>query len=217
MTSQQRIQDLKSTSKKGIALDIDETLSWTVGWWTKQLQDLFGNPENLSVKELVKKYRYTQEVPYWQTKEALQWMEDNRASNQVQTELPLINGALEGAKKINEIIPVIAYITTRPDNVVKGTQTWLNKHGFPSAPIIARPLGTAHSDGNKWKAQVLAELEDIVLGIVDDNPELITHLPKSYKGTIFSYDNDTVSRDDIHIIPCKTWSRVVKEVERMFS
>ena len=50
--------------KSGIAVDIDETLSWTVGYWFKEMIKLFGNPEKLSVKKLISKYRYTQNVPY---------------------------------------------------------------------------------------------------------------------------------------------------------
>ena len=42
-------------NKAGLGVDIDETLSWTVGHWVKEMQKLFGNPEGLSVKELVDK------------------------------------------------------------------------------------------------------------------------------------------------------------------
>jgi len=38
----------------------DETLSWTIGYWIEEMQNKFGNPENLTVKEMVEKYRYTQ-------------------------------------------------------------------------------------------------------------------------------------------------------------
>ena len=65
-------------NKTGLGVDIDETLSWTVGHWAKEMQKLFGNPEGLSAKELVDKYSYTQNVPYWQSEEALKWMEEKR-------------------------------------------------------------------------------------------------------------------------------------------
>lgn len=38
----------------GLALDIDETLSFTLGTWISEMQRLFGNPENLTAKDLIK-------------------------------------------------------------------------------------------------------------------------------------------------------------------
>jgi hypothetical protein len=208
---------LQKNGERGIALDIDETLSWTVAWWVEQLQEKFGNPENLTVEELIAKYRYTQNVPYWQTKEALQWMHDHREASEVQEELPLIAGADEYVEKLNEIIPITAYITTRPDSVNVGTYRWLEKHGFPKAPVIARPRYVDHSLGNMWKADVLQYLQDDVLGIVDDNPGLADNLHKDYPGTLFLYDNDSHRRqDEIDIIPCKDWGSVLIAVARRF-
>lgn len=51
-------KELEKEGINGISLDIDETLSWTNGCWFKKMQRLFGNPEGLSVNELVSKYRY---------------------------------------------------------------------------------------------------------------------------------------------------------------
>ncbi len=50
---------------------------------------------------------------------------------------------------------IAVYVTIRPLGVAPGTQEYLASHGFPSAPIILRPDDIAHSDGNKWKAEVL--------------------------------------------------------------
>ncbi len=64
-----KILDLKSDlSKKWIewlALDIDETLSLTSTYWFEQLLKLFGNPENLTAKQMAEKYHLCQNVPYW--------------------------------------------------------------------------------------------------------------------------------------------------------
>jgi hypothetical protein len=46
---------LTSQNRKGLALDVDETLSWTVGYWIAEMQARFGNPESLSVEELIAK------------------------------------------------------------------------------------------------------------------------------------------------------------------
>lgn len=200
-------------SQKGIALDIDETLSWTVYFWVEQLQKLFGNPENLSIEELINKYQYTQNVPYWQTPEALEWMETHRSSNEIQLNLPLIENADKIVNKISEVIPVSAYITTRPESVIEGTQSWLKQKGFPQAPIICRPNEISSSDGNKWKASVLEDLYPKVFAIVDDNPGLIKHLSPGYEGQIFLYGADFVEETTLNVIPCVDWDTVYERVK----
>ncbi len=208
--------ELAKSDIKGIALDIDETLSWTIGWWVENLQELFGNPENLSIPELIKKYRYTQNVPYWQTDEALKWMEEHRSSNAVQEQLPLIPDVHQYVLKIHKIVPVIAYITVRPDSVIQGTKNWLAKHNFPEAPVIARPESVDHTAGNEWKAEALNYLYPSVLGIVDDNPSLVQQLPESYKGTVFVYENEPPLREGLDIVHCRDWLSVVEAVEKRF-
>src|SRR3989339_251105 len=154
--------------KQGLAVDIDETLSWTVGHWVEQMQNKFGNPENLSVKELIEKYRYTINVPYWQSDEAMKWIDSQISSNEVQENLPLIEESNIYLDKINQIIPVSAYITVRPQSIIKGTKRWLDKHNFPDAPIICRPTDIIFENGNKWKAEILNELYPKIKGIIDD-------------------------------------------------
>ncbi len=197
---------------RGLALDIDETLSWTLGHWVAELQERFGNPENLSVKELIAKYRYTANMPQYQSKEALEWKEWARNDNDLHEILPLIEHANTIVSKINEIIPIVAYITARPDTVIAGTQTWLDKHHFPKARIVTRPPNVDLPDANKWKAQLLEKLYPEVTGIVDDNPELSKHFSPNYKGTIYMYNNATSTRTDINVIACMTWDDVLAQV-----
>lgn len=208
---------LKNENKKGLVLDIDETLSWTIGHWVEQMQQLFGNPEGLSVKELVKKYRYTQNVPYWQTEEAIQWMVNAILSNEFQEKLPLVENAHHFVQRINEIIPIIGYITVRPVDVMSGTRNWLKKHDFPEKEIIAKPMNIQRIEGTKWKAEVLSNLYPEVLGIVDDNPGLIEYLPSDYQGTIYLYDYDETTRNDIRIYPCKTWEDIYTKIKMQYS
>ncbi len=210
------MDNLPHIDKPGLAVDIDETLSWTIGYWTEKMMEIFGNPENLTVKEIIEKYRYTQNVPYWQSAEAKQWMHDKIHSDDLQKELPLIEGANDYLQKIYSIIPIAAYITVRPQSVIKGTQTWLDKHGFPKAPIICKPLDVVHGDGNKWKAEVLQKLYPDVLGMIDDNAKLLDFLDAKYPGVIFLYDHHTVE-STLNVIACKNWGEVFGEVERNFN
>ncbi len=199
--------------KKGLMVDIDETLSWTVGFLVEQMQKKFGNPENLSVKEMIEKYRYTQNVPYWQSVEALQWVKEKLHSNELQEELPLIKDANIYLNKIDEVIPVSAYITIRPEVILSGTQKWLDKHNFPKVRIICRPANIDHKDGNKWKAEILEKSYPNIVGIIDDNVKLSEFLSKDYKGVIFLYDHSII-KSDLNVIPCRNWEKVYEEVKK---
>lgn len=202
--------------EKGLAVDIDETLSWTIGYWIEEMQNKFGNPENLTIKEMVEKYRYTQNVPYWQHEEALQWIDEKINSNETQESLPLIEGSSAYLNRINKIIPIVTYITIRPERVLEGTKNWLTKHNFPLAPVICRPNKLAYSNGNEWKAKILEELYPRVLGIIDDNAKLLQFLSPNYKGKVFMYDhNDNLGFP--FAVACKDWLTVYNEVEKYIS
>lgn len=199
--------------KPGLAVDIDETLSGTIGYWVTTMQEKFGNPENLSVKEVIEKYRYTQNVPYWQSAEALAWIDQKIHSNELQEELPLIEDADIYLKKIAKIIPIAAYITVRPEVVLSGTQNWLNKHHLPQAPIICRPPNIAHQDGNAWKADTLSKLYPQVLGIIDDNAKLLEYLPADYQGVVFLYDHHETN-SQLKVTPCPHWPQVYSAIKK---
>ena len=108
--------------KHGLALDIDETLSASNIFWFESLSRLFGNPENLFPLEIAEKYRYTDHVPYWQSDEAIAWLDSARKSNEIHVNMPLIENAHNIVQKINEIIPIVAYTTARPHAVIEGTK-----------------------------------------------------------------------------------------------
>ncbi|MFH1657514.1 MAG: hypothetical protein ABH919_03530, partial [bacterium] len=194
--------NLPKIKEVGIAVDIDETLSWSVYYWVEGLRELFGNPENLSVEELIKKYRYTQNVPYWQSAEAQQWIEEKINCNATQRELPLIKDANNILRKITEIVPVAAYITARPEAVLAGTTDWLSAHDFPTAPVICRPTNIPSDQRDQWKAAVLEETHPAIKGIIDDNSDLLKHIGSDYEGFIFLYDSEPVD-SNLKVISCK--------------
>ncbi|MEI8068013.1 MAG: hypothetical protein WCG91_03670 [Candidatus Shapirobacteria bacterium] len=203
---------LEKAGIKGLALDIDETLSFTIGLMVQRLIDEVGNPENLTALEIAKKYKHTDNIPYWQNDLAKKIIYDINCSDETMRDLPLIENAKEVVNKINKIIPIVAYITVRSEYIRNGTQFWLDKHGFPKAELINRPFGVERKDGNKWKAGVLEDLYPQIIGIVDDNPGLVDFLSKDYKGTVYMYDNKETKRNDIKVIPCGTWDDVEKEI-----
>lgn len=209
------LNNLLKISQPGIGVDIDETLSWTVGYWMEEMQRLFGNPENLSVKEMVAKYRYTQNVPYWQSEEALRWMEESRASNEVQIQLPLIEGADTYLNALHKIIPVAAYITIRPESVMEGTAEWLRGRKLPDAPVICMPNILKTEEGNRWKATLLGKLYPTVKGIIDDNASLLNHLPENYRGVVFLYNHSQID-SPLNAVPCRDWQQVYEEIKKRF-
>lgn len=211
--------NLKSSLEKqnirGLALDIDETLSWTLGYSFKEMIRLFGNPENLTIREIIDKYRYAQNVPFWQTPEALDWVKDKINDNEVYKQLDLIPNANTIVNKINKIIPIVAYITTRPSSVINGTHDWLSANNFPKTPIILLPPNILRSESIKWKAQVLQYLFPQVMGIVDDNPDLAKYL-QNYSGKFFMFDNKTSDIKNKNFIPCPTWEDVYRQIKKCY-
>ncbi|MFA6185384.1 MAG: hypothetical protein WCT51_02920 [Candidatus Shapirobacteria bacterium] len=204
---------LKLAGVTGLALDIDETLSFTIGFMVEKLIEKFGNPENLSVEEICKKYRHTDKIPYWQSDEVNIIINEIVHSNEIQKELPLIKNSNKLIQEINKLVPIVAYITVRPVDIISGTNFWLKKHNFPKATIIAKPRNINRKMGNKWKAKVLEYLYPQVVGIVDDNPDLTKFFSKKYKGVIYLYDHTEAERKDINVIPCDSWETVAKKVK----
>lgn len=200
------------TLTPGLAIDIDETLSWTTGHWIEGLQVRFGNPESLTVHELIIKYRYADAVPYWQTTEAYAVMEAWATSNDFQETIPLIEGADEWLRNVATIIPIAAYITMRPQSTLEGTRRWLDKHSFPPAPVIARPDEISWDDSHQWKATVVSSLYPTIVGLVDDRVAIAEAFASEYQGTIFLYGHSVSPRSDIDIVACATWEDVYTAV-----
>lgn len=205
---------LKLAEINGLALDIDETLSFTIGFMIKSLMEGLGNPENLTIEEIIKKYKHTDKIPYWQGEKAEEILENIRNSNLVQLDLPLIKNADSTVNKINKMVPVSAYITVRPKIIAQGTKLWLQKNKFPMVTVITKPDNVLRKEGNKWKAKVLEYLYPEILGIVDDNPDLAKYLSKNYKGTVFLYNNTEVLNKDVRVIICKDWKTVLLNIDK---
>ena len=205
------IMELPDIVGEGIALDIDETLSNTIIYLVEQMMGLFGNPEKLSAEEIIKKYRYTWNVPYWKSSEAVTWLDKVLTKKDIQLDFSVCDGAKEYVKKIHEIVPIVAYITARPEMVSGATKIWLDKHGFPDAPIICKSNTDYGVHGNEWKAGVLKSLYPKVKGIVDDNAGL-TEFLEDYEGHVFLYNNEASERG----ISCSNWEAVYDEIKKKF-
>ena len=207
-------EKLASEGVRGIALDIDETLSGTIYYWIAQYQKKYGNPEGLTATRLYQKYRYAENIPYWAEQEDFQeFTESMSRSNDVLEALELVENANQMVQKISSVVPVVAYITARPGEVIRGTRKWLEKHGFPLKPIMTRPDGLDHSQRHVWKAGVLHEMYPWVLGIVDDSAGLVDHLPDEYQGTVYLYDHTQEPETDIRAFACRNWEHAYEVIQ----
>lgn len=212
LESQSLKELLQKQAVQGLALDIDDTLSLTDHYWITEMKRRFGDPENLTRDELVRKYRWIEEVPYWKTKGARELMQELTHSNEFQESIPVIENANQIVRQIASTVPVVAYITARPISVLHGTAQWLAKHDFPVAPIVFRPADITNEAKHRWKAEVLEYLYPQVLGIVDDSPDLAKHLDTmNYQGTVYQYG----TRSEALVpcaISCESWTDVVSSL-----
>ena len=201
----------------GLVLDIDETLAATNVAWFERCIQLFGNPDNLPVPQLIDKYHLAQNNPAWQTKAAKEWMQRQRDDPAAQDGLPQIPGAVEGVRVLYRERPEIfvGYLTVRPERVNANTLRWLQENGFPPLPLVAKPDDVPFETGNQWKAQALKTLYPHVTGIVDDNPKVPTYAGRDYQGKIFLYGRGNVEQPYEWAIPCETWPIVVNQVKNM--
>ncbi len=204
-------KQLENSGTKGLVIDIDETLSWTVYYMAGELAKLYGNPLNLSVGELCERMM-ARDVPFWNVDEIRKWGLLALESEEMAEAYPIIEGADKAVEKIDHVIPVVGYLTLRQTSIIDATKRWLKKHGFPDAAVITRPADLLLEEGMKWKADTLVYLYPQVIGSIDDTLDIFNYLPVSYKGTIFLYGQMDYPNSDLNIIPCKTWDDVFKKV-----
>ncbi len=206
---------LKQKGIQGIALDIDETIAATFRNWVEHLLEDH-NEEKLTVEEMVKKYRYFRDVPYWQKGPALYKVIEMIGHDKFQEDIPLLEDASLIVNQIHKIIPVVAYITARPRKVQGGTVNWLNKYKFPRGELFFRP--DDRTDGHRWKGQVLDILYPQVVGIIDDDPKLVKNMVKDYQGTVFVFNlpEFNTSGYPFKIIPCGKWDHVLETITSIY-
>ena len=149
-------EQLKDKGMKGLVIDLDETLSNTIHYWAPELVKSFGNPQNLSTEEIIKRI-YAQDVPFWKLEELQKWIILALKSEEMTEVYPIIEGSDQAVKRINQVIPVAGYLTIRETCIRGATRRWLKKHGFPDEPVITRPDGLK-TGGHQWKAEVLVYL-----------------------------------------------------------
>jgi hypothetical protein len=216
-TAQQLKRDLRRRKQRGLALDIDDTLSYTDYYWFEQMRLRFSNPEKLSHKRLIEKYKRISNVPYWQTEKAGKFMGKLFYSNKFQAAITPVRKASTAINKINKKTPIVAYITARPVAVYGGTKKWLIKNRFPDAPIVLLPKSLMQRKRHAWKARLLKFLYPEVLGIIDDHPSLKRELkPLRYKGALLLYNNGRNTKYYHHRLKrFENWKEIQNQIKAL--
>ncbi|MBI2580508.1 hypothetical protein HYV85_01735 [Candidatus Woesearchaeota archaeon] len=205
---------------EGIAVDIDDTISATNAHWVRTLVSLLKNPEGLSPEDIISKYRYAKNVPYWASDDVEAYVQGQFLNEVNLMNYPVVDGALKGVRNLDQLIRVIAYITTRPERVARITSDWLTRQSFPPAKVIGIPKtellkqGSIESRG-QWKAAVLEYLYPQVMGIVDDNEDVLEHLSPTYKGKAYIFSEKALQLQyHFSTVLCPSWEHVVDEVRQ---
>lgn len=201
----------------GLALDIDDTLSWTCREWADLLLTEFGNPENLSKHEFEKKYRLLENAPYFQRDDILARCRELCMDTDSYHWLPPIEGALHAIMEIEKVVPIVAYITARPELLRDTTSAWLETHGFPKAELHMNPEEFSFQRKGNWKQEVLEKLYPRITGIIDDHFNICNALSDDYPGVVFLYRHEHASSPHPRAIACGEWDDVVIKVRNHFA
>jgi hypothetical protein len=200
---------LEKQGESGFACDLDDTLSATVDYYFGKIDERFPNEEDLSISELKKKYGKSWNVATWQTDEVKEFKKEIVYNNEKQKVILPLDGALKYMSKVHEILNFVVYITARPQCVVEGSNFWLEKHGFPKLPIIARPEHVSHEESSLWKAQVLKELYRGVEGIVDNEGNIAKFCEEiDYKGEFILIGQESYDSKSGLVTACRDWESI---------
>lgn len=152
----------------GLAIDIDDTLAETARTCIEIVAGKLGTHREFTTDELAFTYHQPGNVPFWKEEHAQKLIDETMTSKEFLENIPVVPGAIESLQKINQIVPVSLYISSRLTSLQTVTQAWLEKNGFPKAPIILRDEQTMDPH---WKATYLEVNYPKIFGIIDDTIE----------------------------------------------
>jgi hypothetical protein len=207
-------KQLETSGERGFVVDLDDTIYDTNLFWAAHHLKEISNPEDLTPEELIAKYRYVKDVPYWQNVSlANEWVDQQINSSSSKLLIQVNKNASEFLMKIHKKKPFIGYMTGRPISTNKGTKSSLKLQNIPDLRIIAQPPNyilreLEMRNGNEWKASLLEYLYPQVLGTIDDNIELLAFVNPNYKGTICLYSHPDFTESKPNVVSCPDWKQV---------
>lgn len=208
--------------KRGLACDLDNVVTDTTPKVFEIIDNTFPRPDydkKLSLQQLLHKYTHSRNIPYWTTKEALEFQNYLVHSPEFYNDLPLLPQAIESLHEINETIPIICYLTARPEVAKEVSEEYLKRHNAPVAPVILRPSNSDNHgfvySNNVWKASFVKSVKNIV-GLIDDERDLV-HLLTDYNGALFVFGDQKNGYTSHLRRPCLDWPDTIKNVKKVFS
>ena len=206
--------DAIASRNGNIVCDIDDTLCITGRAWGEALAAAFDDPSLLDTAAIIRTYGAYQNVPSLQSPEANARMQALITSPDFYERLEPVAGAIDGLTRVHAHQTIGAYLTMRVKELLGPTRRWLAHHGCPAAPIVMAPEPTHITDRQSWKAKTLAGLYPAVSGIIDDDTFVVANMDATYHGSIFLLGSDASPRQDIRVVPCKTWQHVCDAIIR---
>lgn len=209
----------KSVDARGIFVDIDDTISETSKYIIDTLNYEFGNDEKLPNKKILEEYHFFSKLDCRKIKKIINRIDDIYMNGEFTTNLEPVEDSLEGIVTIDKFIPIIGYMTARPDNFLDDTESWLDRNGFPKLPIIMRPRemlsGDTHvKNRSQWKANLLEKYRNS-FGIIDDDENISKFISTDYHGKIFLYNSKNNFAKNKNVVHCYNWKHVEVEIKKM--
>jgi hypothetical protein len=213
-----KLKERLSKGLEGVMLDIDDTLCATNLHWAEFALSHFSNPEGISAQELIRKYKFVRDVPYFK-KSVHEWVENQIVSNSSIKNIPVIEGATKFVEEIAKVVPIVGYLTGRPKIIRAGTEEFLRGNGFPKLEVVFQPtIQTLKQlriyDGNEWKARLIEYLYPFVNSLVDDNQGLTKYLSGNYKGRLYLFSHDEIEISSPNVTCCKDWNSVLNQIRK---
>jgi len=206
----------KRIKSNTIVIDIDDTLSWTAEYWVNLFFREIGNPEKLSPKEIVAKYQFVQNVPYWKGEKLNQLTHSLIHDDLLQAELPVIQGAKKYLKLLSKSFADIVYLSKRPEVVRTGTIIWLQSHDFPKGDLVLKPTNIPFELGNAWKSQTILQTFSHVTAIIDDDQNILEHLYPQYKGYFLLFGHKSQA-NDYKVVSCADWKETYWKLKQILT
>ncbi|HEX9804882.1 MAG TPA: hypothetical protein VGA67_04315 [Candidatus Dojkabacteria bacterium] len=186
-----------------LAVDIDDTIADTRRIWFELFHEKYGHEK--SVDELIPLYRQAEYVPEWNMANPEEWAEKLILSDDFNLNIKPRTDALEFISKVNEIMPIRAYVTGRPQRVKSVTEKWIKENLFPDAELILRPDDIDHYKRNKWKAEFIESKFPDISAIIDDEIGLAKSISADYPGKVYLFDYNKGDLASSNVVEVPDW------------
>lgn len=212
---------INSALNKGIALDIDDTLSataqtiytkfhWTIKEASSEFDEIFRSHHRLN--------EYYSSDPQF-----IERIEQEVNDANFFTDIQPYEGAYEAIQELHQQQLLSCYLTARPSLTQEVTQDRLVKHSFPSLPLFTKPNHLSNEEQFIRKAHELSKgYKYWIEGIVDDQIDLLTQMQNNfpdYPGIIHlilhpeqAHHIDTSHITSIQYTLSYSWEEVLKHI-----